>query len=162
MTLTGGLALSLFNGAEVHHGPGQMCAGLFLSLIAGEFMARLTRLPGLIAAAPRPVGFSDRPAAERARDKARAQANTLRPLYWSARWRALRLEILDRDNWTCRQTGALLNEKAPAPHSPVVDHIVPHRGNLALFWDPANLQAVSKAYHDGEKQRIEAATRPAR
>lgn len=125
----------------------------------GDDMARLTRLPGLIGSAPRAVGFSDRAAAERARDRDRMQANSLRRLYSTKAWRDLRLEILDRDNWTCRQTGVLLMGKRHAPDSPVVDHIMPHRGNLALFWDPENLQAVSKAYHDGEKQRIEAATR---
>jgi 5-methylcytosine-specific restriction endonuclease McrA len=122
-------------------------------------MARLSRLPTLINAAPRAVGYSTPAAAERARDKARWQANSLRALYSQKRWRALRLVILDRDLWTCLQTGVLLTGKAPAPHSAVVDHIVPHRGSLALFWDPANLQSVSKEYHDTEKQRIEAATR---
>ena len=124
-------------------------------------MARLKRLPGLIAPAPLPLafGFSDRAAAERARDKIRWQAAKLRPLYSSKRWRELRVEILERDDWTCRRTGILLHGKAPAPHSAIVDHIEPHRGDLFLFWDPENLQAVSKAYHDGEKQRIEARTR---
>jgi hypothetical protein len=60
-------------------------------------MARLSRLPTLINAAPRAVGYSTPAAAERARDKARWQANSLRPLYSQKRWRALRLEILDRD-----------------------------------------------------------------
>ena len=47
------------------------------------------------------------------------------------------------------------------PDSLVVDHKRPHRGNLALFWNEDNLQAVCKAYHDSEKQRIEkAAARP--
>jgi 5-methylcytosine-specific restriction endonuclease McrA len=56
----------------------------------------------------------------------------------------------------------LLTGHAPAPTSPIVDHIIPHRGNLALFWDEENLQAVCKEYHDGEKQRLERANhRPA-
>ena len=65
-------------------------------------MARLSRLPGLFTAAPRAVGLSDRAAAERARDKARWQANSLRPLYSTKRWRELRLEILDRDQHDLR------------------------------------------------------------
>lgn len=32
--------------------------------------------------------------------------------------------------------------------SEVVDHIVPHRGDMALFWDPANHQAMAKQCHD--------------
>lgn len=49
----------------------------------------------------------------------------------------------------------LLIGKYPAPDSAVVDHKTPHRGDEALFWEPANLQAVSKAYHDRDKQSIE-------
>jgi 5-methylcytosine-specific restriction protein A len=29
-----------------------------------------------------------------------------------------------------------------------VDHIVPHRGDMKLFWDPANWQGLTKADHD--------------
>ncbi|MEL7111223.1 MAG: HNH endonuclease signature motif containing protein [Pseudomonadota bacterium] len=38
----------------------------------------------------------------------------------------------------------------------VVDHIVPHRGDVALFTDPNNLQSLCKPCHDGEKQATEA------
>ncbi len=74
-------------------------------------------------------------------------------LYKDPRWKELRLRVLRRDGWRCRQTGVLLTGKYPAPDSPVVDHIVPHLGDEALFWDMANLQAVSKEWHDGAKQR---------
>jgi 5-methylcytosine-specific restriction protein A len=30
----------------------------------------------------------------------------------------------------------------------VVDHIIPHKGNLELFWDEDNLQALCKPCHD--------------
>ena len=30
----------------------------------------------------------------------------------------------------------------------VVDHITPHRGNAALFWDPGNWQSMAKRCHD--------------
>ena len=30
----------------------------------------------------------------------------------------------------------------------VVDHIIPHRGDMALFWDPNNWQAMAKPCHD--------------
>lgn len=29
-----------------------------------------------------------------------------------------------------------------------VDHIVPHRGDMKLLWDPANWQGLTKADHD--------------
>lgn len=80
-----------------------------------------------------------------------------RKWYFTARWRRLREAVLLRDNWTCRQTGVLLVGRAPASDSPVVDHIRPHRGDPDLFWAMDNLQAVSKAWHDSEKQRQERA-----
>src|SRR3972149_4443324 len=30
----------------------------------------------------------------------------------------------------------------------VVDHIVPHRGDMRMFWDPGNWQSMSKQCHD--------------
>jgi len=30
----------------------------------------------------------------------------------------------------------------------VVDHIRPHRGDAALFWDPSNWQPLCKEHHD--------------
>ena len=73
----------------------------------------------------------------------------------TSRWQRLRLKVLERDSYICRQTGVLLIGKHPAPDSPVVDHIIPHRGDPALFWDEGNLQSVSKAWHDSTKQRLE-------
>jgi 5-methylcytosine-specific restriction endonuclease McrA len=37
----------------------------------------------------------------------------------------------------------------------VVDHITPHRGNEALFWDRSNWQSLCASHHSGEKQREE-------
>lgn len=96
------------------------------------------------------------PADEAERTAQRLEANPWRAWYSTKRWRDLRLTILQRDRWTCQRTGVLLIGKHPAPNSPVVDHIKPHRGNEALFWDMNNLHAVSKAYHDSTKQAEEA------
>jgi 5-methylcytosine-specific restriction protein A len=30
----------------------------------------------------------------------------------------------------------------------VVDHIIPHRGDMKLFWDPTNWQGLTKVDHD--------------
>lgn len=35
----------------------------------------------------------------------------------------------------------------------VVDHIVPHRGDLALFWDSDNWQSLCKPCHDRKTAR---------
>lgn len=41
----------------------------------------------------------------------------------------------------------------------VVDHIKPHGGNRALFWDKENWQPLCKRCHDSVKQREEIQTR---
>lgn len=37
----------------------------------------------------------------------------------------------------------------------VVDHVVPHKGNAALFWDRSNWQALCFNCHNQHKQRQE-------
>ena len=37
----------------------------------------------------------------------------------------------------------------------VVDHIIPHSGDMTLFWDSSNWQSLCKVCHDSHKQRIE-------
>lgn len=41
----------------------------------------------------------------------------------------------------------------------VVDHIVPHRGDMVLFWDSGNWQSLCVTCHSSIKQRIEAGGR---
>ena len=95
----------------------------------------------------------------RARDRVRSSGNSLRKLYSSKRWRDLRQVIAARAGWMCQGCDVphQLNETKNHPDSLVVDHIKPHRGNLALFWAEDNLQAVCKCWHDSEKQRREKA-----
>ncbi len=37
----------------------------------------------------------------------------------------------------------------------LVDHVRPHRGDMALFWDATNWQALCKRCHDVVKQAVE-------
>lgn len=106
---------------------------------------RLGRQPARLAA----------PITEAERSKQRAEIMPGRSFYNTARWKRLRLEVLKRDGFICQQTGVRLTGRAPAPNSPIVDHKTPHRGDPTLFFDPENLQSVSKAWHDSEKQRQE-------
>ncbi|WP_339767152.1 HNH endonuclease [uncultured Pseudosulfitobacter sp.] len=95
--------------------------------------------------APLPIEVSGR------EDAARRSKDWLN----TARWQRLRIKVLQRDQYTCQQTGVLLIGKHPAPNSPVVDHIEPHRGDPDLFWDEENLQSVAKIWHDSVKQSME-------
>ncbi|KQY27191.1 endonuclease [Rhizobium sp. Root482] len=116
-------------------------------------MGRLTTLkPRLSTLAPR---LGRMPGDEAARLRERDQSVSWRAWYKTERWRKLRHVILLRDNYTCQKTGVLCIGKYPAPNSAVVDHKEPHRGDERLFWDQGNLQTVSKAYHDSEKQKLE-------
>ena len=40
--------------------------------------------------------------------------------------------------------------------SQVTDHIIPHEGDVELFWDPLNRQALCKQCHDSVKAKEEA------
>jgi len=47
------------------------------------------------------------------------------------------------------------SSKGQYVYATVVDHIRPHRGDMALFWDSSNWQALCKACHDRIKQAYE-------
>lgn len=72
----------------------------------------------------------------------------VRKLYHSARWLALRRRVL-QEQPTCPWCFA---RDARVVASTDVDHIAPHRGDLALFWDRENLQAMCKACHSRKTQ----------
>ena len=120
-------------------------------------MAKLSSPPSRLSAPGHRIGkppmAEERAPLQRQRDSA-----PWRAWYKTARWRALRLQVLVRDAYTCQRSGAVLGGKYPAPDSPTVNHKRPHRGSEALFWDPENLETVSKAVHDSQIQREEQAS----
>jgi len=75
---------------------------------------------------------------DRTRPSARARG-------YDARWDAEREEFLAL-NPTCR--------RCPAPAT-VVDHVMAHRGNQALFWNRANWQSLCAPCHNRSKQAEE-------
>jgi 5-methylcytosine-specific restriction protein A len=95
------------------------------------------------------------PGDEHWRDRERAEHQPWRRWYKLARWRRLAERVFLRDSYTCQKTGIVLGFRAPHPHSPVAHHKRPHRGDPTLFWDEANVECVSKEWHDGEGQRSE-------
>lgn len=62
-------------------------------------------------------------------------------LYRTQYWRELRAACLLAANYRCVNP-------ACATRASIADHIKPHRGDRALFYDAANLQAMCKACHD--------------
>lgn len=122
-------------------------------------MGRLKAIPDRL----KPIGDRLKPALGRADSEAKRLRDRDASVHWrkwykTQRWRNLRIEILTRDAWTCQKTGVICLGTYPADNSAVVDHIRPHHGDEALFWDPTKLQTVSKAYHDRTKQAEERST----
>lgn len=109
---------------------------------------------GTIGPAVRPISREQN---RRQYDAQRAETQAWRAWYGLARWKRLRLMVLQRDGYVCRKTGVLLAGKYPADDSAVVDHVAPHRGDPELFWNMDNLQSLSKKYHDSVKQALERA-----
>lgn len=52
-------------------------------------------------------------------------------------------------------TSSGARQEKPKRRRLVVDHVVPHRGDEALFFDPENLQTLCLDDHDQNKQRFE-------
>lgn len=69
---------------------------------------------------------------------------------YGSRWRTARAHYL-RAHPLCEcDECAALGRVLP---SSVVDHVIPHRGNMRLFWDQTNWQAMSKPCHDRKTAR---------
>lgn len=69
---------------------------------------------------------------------------------YNYRWEKARKRFLTQHPLCCMCLGQGRVEPAT-----VVDHKVPHRGDQALFWSPANWQSLCKPHHDAAKQAEE-------
>lgn len=114
-------------------------------------MGRLKQMPPRITTSMPPRITSTIPAPDVTRSQYRDATQHWRRWYKTARWQALRWSVLTRDLFTCRRCHKVVN----ATSQLVADHIVPHRGDEAMFWDAGNLQCLCKPCHDKHKQREE-------
>ena len=71
---------------------------------------------------------------------------------YNGRWQKARATFLARHPLClmCHREGRITA-------ATVVDHIIPHRGDQALFWDTGNWQSLCKRCHDSAKQAEERA-----
>lgn len=60
------------------------------------------------------------------------------PLYNSAQWKKKSKEFLVKNPYCC----------VCGDYATVVDHIIPHRNDLTLFWDEDNWRPMCKSCHD--------------
>ena len=112
--------------------------------------SKLGRIPSRLGTLPPQLGSLPIDAA--GVERQRTAFNPLRPLYRTARWFKLRWSILTRDLFTCQMCGRLEADTSKL----VADHRRPHRGDLALFWDPENLWTLcASPCHSKHKQRLE-------
>jgi 5-methylcytosine-specific restriction endonuclease McrA len=117
-------------------------------------MGRLRRLPGRLGQLAPTLGRAATDAGQAGgpgRDRVRDAAAPWRRWYKTARWQRLRWSVLVRAVFTCAACQRVEGNTALL----VADHIEPHRGDEAKFWNEANLQCLCKACHDGAKQREE-------
>jgi 5-methylcytosine-specific restriction protein A len=75
-----------------------------------------------------------------------------RPSAWkrgyNGRWKRIRHNHLAKEP-LCRECKAM-NKITSAT---VVDHIIPHKGDKKLFYDPNNRQSLCKFHHDSKTAR---------
>ncbi|MCX5478464.1 HNH endonuclease [Kaistia geumhonensis] len=95
----------------------------------------------------RPAGRPDRAEQRRVYDERRGSA---RERGYNVRWQKARQTFLARSPLClgCESVGWI----EPAT---VVDHVVPHDGDTARFWDTERWQGCCKWHHDVVKQRLE-------
>ena len=113
-------------------------------------MARLTSLPSRLSLAPPRLALPTRQEASRDRDRQRLEDQSWRRWYGTARWKALRWEVLTRDRFTCQMCAKLEADTSQL----VCDHIDPHKGDEAKFW-AGPFQTLCKPCHDGAKQSLD-------
>lgn len=78
---------------------------------------------------------------------------------YDSKWRKAREQFL-QEHPLCECEDCQAGAKRVTAAS-VVDHRIPHRGDMALFWDRSNWQAMSKPCHDRKTQAETAQDRAA-
>lgn len=111
-------------------------------------MGKLKALPGRLSTLQPALTFLP------SGDQGRAAASPWRAWYNTTRWRKLRMQIIERDGYTCQWPGCGRVEGDTSKL--VADHREPHRGDERLFWDPNNLETLcASPCHSKHKQRAE-------
>ena len=62
---------------------------------------------------------------------------------YGSRWRKYRIFFL-----TTHPLCVICKNENMVTSATVVDHIIPHKGDMAKFWDKTNHQALCKCHHD--------------
>lgn len=84
----------------------------------------------------------------------RAILEPWRKWYQTKAWKALRLEVLAEAGYRCQcdECGG----RFAIPRATDVDHVRPHLGDMAKFFDKYNLRALSHSHHSRKTMRANA------
>ena len=98
----------------------------------------------------RPNGLAPQQTRQQRNREADSRRGSARDRGYTSKWDAAAKQYLfDRPLCCgCEAAGQIKESK-------LVDHILPHRGDMVLFWDRANWQPSCKWHHDVVKQRLE-------
>jgi 5-methylcytosine-specific restriction endonuclease McrA len=88
------------------------------------------------------------------RSRYRREVQPWRKWYDTTEWRGMARACKIAANFTCQWPGC---GRVCGKGEAIADHIKPHRGDRAMFFDPKNLQCLCKACHDSKKQAEERA-----
>jgi 5-methylcytosine-specific restriction endonuclease McrA len=106
-------------------------------------MSRLRALPDRLASVPQRLSVVSN-TGWRAGKQSREERG------YDYRWRKYRVGFLQA-NPLC----VMCKAEGLVTAATVVDHIVPHQGDQALFWDQSNHQPLCASHHNGAKAREE-------
>ena len=71
---------------------------------------------------------------------------------YGGKWQRLSKQFLRQpENALCRMCLA----EGTTKQAEVVDHVIPHKGDQALFWDSTNSQGLCRSHHSRDKQAEE-------
>lgn len=76
--------------------------------------------------------------------------NSWHSLYDTALWKRIRYNQLE-----AMPLCSYCLDQGHTVAANIVDHIKPHKGDISIFYDLANLQSLCKKCHDSHKQRLE-------
>ncbi len=68
---------------------------------------------------------------------------------YNTRWRIERKQFLE-DNPLCVEC---IKKGKAGVMANTVDHIIPHRGNMELFWDKSNRQSLCESHHNQKTRK---------
>lgn len=91
---------------------------------------------------------------EAGRSRYRREVQPWRKWYDEPEWRQMARACKVAAHFTCQWPGC---GRVCGKGEAIADHIKPHRGDRALFFDATNLQCLCKACHDSKKQAAERA-----